>query len=195
MTIYLLIAEVSTGVCLWAIRPVLSLRGSDADVAAVSLALQLGAPIVSLLAVFGQARWPYYARNRHLISSRRLGCDAAMFGVAGLIMGLVFIVAFLVARDLSLVGQGVGLSVLISVTLLIVARGIWQPPRIMFSTERAAPGMAAVVLVCSAFSLALMWVLGGDGAWIPMAIMSGCFAVCTIVSVSFLTPLVWRSND
>jgi O-antigen/teichoic acid export membrane protein len=195
LTIWLIVVEASLVVPIWLLRPIVSLRGSDADVAALSVALQFATPVFSLVAVLGQALWPFYARNRMTLHRRDvLRHSAAM---AGLSMGLAACYAFglwgLIRADL--VGHGAGTALLTAMAFYIVARGAWEPARIIFSTDQTARHLAGICVASCCVAVLLMWSLTdvGHASYAVLAV-AVAFAANTVIASLLLTSRLHRGG-
>ncbi len=105
LTVWLILTEAALALSMWVVRPMLSIRGSDQDVAAISLALQFAAPVLSLVAVLGQSVWPYYARNRGSLSVGSISRHASAFAAMTAVLALGYVVGVGAAERLSLIGQ------------------------------------------------------------------------------------------
>jgi hypothetical protein len=187
LTVALILTEAALALSIWAVRPMVSIRGSDRDVAAISLAFQFAAPVFSLVAVLGQSVWPYYARHRRSLSVRSISKHASAFAAMTAVLALGYVLAVWAAEQLSLVGQEIGISVLYAMGLYIVCRGVWQPVRIAFSSDSASLGLAFIVCVTSLVGIALSWVVTAWGPWQPLVILSGVLVVDAVLSIVVLT--------
>jgi hypothetical protein len=186
LTVALILTEAALALSMWAVRPMLSIRGSDQDVAAMSLALQFAAPVLSLVAVLGQSVWPYYARYRGSLSVRSLSKHALAFAAMTAVLALGYVLAVAAAEELSLIGQEIGISVLSAMGLYIVCRGMWQPVHIAFSSDSASPGLAFIVCATSLAGIGLLWVVTAWGPWQPLVVLAGAFVVDAVLSIIFL---------
>jgi hypothetical protein len=186
LTLSLIATEAALAISIWVVRPILSVRGNSADVAAVSLALQFAAPVLSIIAVLGQSIWPYYARHRDSFSSKDLIRHSSMFAALSLTLALGYVVLVLAAEEMSLLGQHVGLITLLAMGSYIVACGSWQPVRIAFSSDAAAPRLAAIVCTSSAVALSLTWELGQLSAGAPLAGLALVLFVNVLLAIRFL---------
>jgi hypothetical protein len=186
LTVALILTEAALALSMWVVRPMLSIRGSDQDVAAFSLALQLAAPVLSLVAVLGQSVWPYYARYRGLLSVRSISKHASAFAAMTAVLALGYVLAVWAAEQFSLVGQEIGISVLSAMGLYIVCRGMWQPVRIAFSSDSASLGLAFVVCTTSVVGIALSWVVTAWGPWQPLIVVAGILVVDAVLSIVLL---------
>src|SRR5215207_1819163 len=173
LTVTLILTEAALVLSMWVVRPMLSIRGSDQDVAAISLAIQFAAPVFSLVGVLGQSVWPYYARYRGSLSVRSISKHASTFAAMTAILALGYVVAVWAAEQLSLIGQEIGISVLSAMGMYIVCRGMWQPVRIACSSDSASLGLAFIVSATSLVGITLIWVVTAWGAWQALVILSG----------------------
>jgi hypothetical protein len=187
LTVWLILTEAALALSLWVVRPMLSIRGSDHDVAAISLALQFAAPVFSLVAVLGQSVWPYYARYRRSLSARAISKHASAFAAMTAVLALGYVLAVWAAEHLSLIGQEIGISVLSAMGLYIVCRGIWQPVRIAFSSDSASLGIAFIVCATSLVGIALSWVVTAWGPWQPLVVLAWVLVVDVVLSIVILT--------
>jgi O-antigen/teichoic acid export membrane protein len=177
LTLWLIVVEASVLVPIWLLRPVVSVRGSNADVASLSIALQFATPVFSVLAVVGQGLWPFYARNRlglhrHDVlrhTGRMASVSVALAACYGVGLWLLF--------RLDLVGHGASVGVLVAMACYIVARGAWEPPRIIFSTDQTSKLLAGLCLVTCVLAEVGMWLVGGlaHGA-LAVAVVGAAFA-------------------
>jgi hypothetical protein len=187
LTLSLIATEAALAISIWVVRPILSLRGNSADVAAMSLALQFATPVFSIIAVLGQSIWPHYARHRDSFSSKDVFRHSSMFASISLALALAYVVLMLAAEKVSLLGQHVGLVTLLAMGSYMVARGSWEPVRIAFSSDLAAPRMAAIVGLTSAFALGLMWELGQLSAGVPLAGLALALFANVFLAIRFLS--------
>ena len=186
LTVALILTEAALALSMWVVRPMLSIRGSDQDVAAMSLALQFAAPVLSLVAVMGQSVWPYYARYRGSLSVISLSKHAFAFAAMTAVLALGYVLAVAAAEELSLIGQEIGISVLSAMGLYIVCQGMWQPVRIAFSSDSASLGLAFIVCATSLAGIALLWVVTASGAWQPLVVLAGVLVVDAALSIVLL---------
>jgi hypothetical protein len=187
LTVALILTEAALALSMWVVRPMLSIRSSDQDVASLSLALQFAAPVFSLVAVLGQSVWPYYARHRRSLSVRSISNHASAFAAMTAVFALGYVLVVAVAEQLAVIGQEIGISVLCAMGLYIMCRGMWQPVRIAFSSDSASLGLAFIVCVTSLVGIALLWVVTAWGPWQPLLILSGVLIVDAILSIIVLT--------
>jgi hypothetical protein len=186
LTVALILTEAALALSIWVIRPMLSIRGSDQDVAAMSLALQFAAPVFSLVAVLGQSVWPYYARYRGSLSARSISKHASAFAAMTAVLALGYVLVVGAVEQLSLIGQEIGISVLAAMGLYIVCRGMWQPVRIAFSSDSASLGLAFIVCATSLVGIALSWVVTAWGPWPPLVILAGVLVIDVVLSIVLL---------
>jgi hypothetical protein len=186
LTVALIFTEAALALSMWVVRPMLSIRGSDQDVAAISLALQFAAPVLSLVAVLGQSVWPYYARYRGSLSVRSISKHASAFAAITAILALGYVLAVGAAEQLSLIGQEIGISVLSAMGLYIVCRAMWQPVRIAFSSDSASLGLAFIVCATSLAGIALLWFVTASGPWQPLVVLAGVLVVNAVLSIVLL---------
>jgi hypothetical protein len=188
LTMWLILVEGALVLPVWLLRPVQSLHGTDKDVAALSVALQLAAPAFSIVAVLGQALWPFYARNR--LTLRTPDVLRHCLTMAGVSSGLA--VAYAVTLwglvRIGFVGHGPGIAVLAAMALYIAADGAWQPARIIFSTEQTVRRLAAICITSSVAAIACMWFVAdiGHGSLAVVAVSTALF-VNAILSTLVLT--------
>jgi hypothetical protein len=161
LTLWLIVVEASVLVPIWLLRPVVSVRGSNADVASLSIALQFATPVFSVISVVGQGLWPFYAKNR--LGLHRHDVLRHIGTMAGASAGLAacYAVGLWLLFRLDLVGHGASSGVLVAMACYIVARGAWEPPRIIFSTDQTSKSLAALCLVMCVLAVIGMWLLGG----------------------------------
>jgi hypothetical protein len=195
LTVALILTEAALALSIWVIRPMLSIHGSDQDVAAISLAFQFAAPVLSLVAVLGQSVWPYYARHRGSLSVRSISKHASAFAAMTAVLALGYVVAVGAAEQLSLIGQEIGMSVLCAMGFYVVCRGLWQPVRIAFSSDSASLGLALIVCVTSLVGIALSWVVTAWGSWQPLVILSAVLIIDAVLSTVVLTGRLVGSSE
>jgi hypothetical protein len=186
LTVALILTEAALALSMWVLRPMLSIRGSDQDVAAISLALQLAAPVFSLVAVLGQSVWPYYARHRQSLSVRSIWKHAFAFAGMTAVLALGYVLAVWAAEQLSLIAPVIGISVMSAMGLYIVCRGMWQPVRIAFSSDSASPGLAFIVCATSLIGIAISWAVAAWGPWQPLLVLAGVLIVNAVLSILLL---------
>ena len=186
LTVALILTEAALALSMWVVRPMLSIRGSNQDVAAISLALQFAAPVLSLVAVLGQSVWPYYARHRGSLSVRSISRHASAFAAMTAVLALGYVLTIGAAEQLSLIGQEIGISVLSAMGLYIVCRGMWQPVRIAFSSDSASLGLASIVCATTLVGIALLWVVTAWGPWQPLVVLAGVLVVDAVLSIVVL---------
>jgi hypothetical protein len=186
LTLWLIVVEASVLVPIWLLRPVVSVRGSNADVASLSIALQFASPIFSLLAVLGQGLWPFYARNRLSLRRDDVLRHIGMMSAVSAGLAVCYAVGLWALFRLDLVGHGASVGVLTAMGLYIVARGAWESPRIVFSTDQTSKSLAALCLVMCVLAVIGMWLLGG--------LAHGALAVMTVslafAAISLLSPVL-----
>ena len=187
LTFWLILTEAAVLVPIWMLRPVLSVRGTDADVASLSLALQFATPVLSLLAVIGQGLWPFYARNRLSLRRRDVLRHIGVMAAVSAATALCYVLGLLLLFRLHLIGHRSGLVVLVSMAVYIVCRGAWEPPRIVFSSDRTSRPLALLSMVTCALAVLLMWLAGGraHGALAVLAV-SAAFAALSLGSATLL---------
>jgi hypothetical protein len=188
LTLWLIVVEGALVAPVWLLRPVQSVNGTDNDVAALSVALQLAAPAFSIVAVLGQALWPFYARNRLTLRTRDVLRHCVT--MAGVSSGLA--VAYAVSLwglvEIGFVGHGPGIAVLAAMALFIAADGAWQPARIIFSTDQTVRRLAGICVTSCVAAIACMWFVAdvAHGSLAVVAVSAALF-VNTIVSTLGLT--------
>jgi hypothetical protein len=152
-------------------------RGSNADVASLSIALQFATPVFSVLAVVGQGLWPFYARNRLGLHRQDVLRHTGRMASVSVALAACYAVGLWLLFRLDLVGHGASIGVLVAMACYIVARGAWEPPRIIFSTDQTSKLLAALCLVMCVLAVVGMWLVGGlaHGA-LAVAVVGAAFA-------------------
>jgi hypothetical protein len=161
LALWLVVVEASVLIPVWLLRPVVSVRGTDADVASLSVALQFATPVFSVLAVIGQGLWPFYARHRHTLARRDVMRHVGAMGAASAGLAACYAAGLWLLFHLDLVGHRAGSGVLLAMAVTIVARGCWEPVRIVFSTDRTSRGFAGLCVTSCVVAVAWMWPVGG----------------------------------
>jgi O-antigen/teichoic acid export membrane protein len=175
----------------WLLRPAVSVRGSDADVASLSIALQFATPVFSLLAVLGQALWPFYAKNRLSLGRADVLRHTAAMGAVSIGLALAYGVGLSLLARWDLIGHTAGAALLAAMGAYIVARGAWEPSRIVFSTDRTARPLAMICVGTCVVTVALMWVIAGywDGAAAVLAVATAFGANVLIATLCLIQRL------
>lgn len=161
LTLWLIVAEAAVLIPIWMLRPTVSVRGTDLDVASLSIALQFATPVFSVIAVVGQGLWPFYAHHRQSLAARDVYRHIALMGAASLALAVCYGVGLWALFELDLVGHRTSTAVLLAVALTIMVRGCWEPPRIVFSTERTARPLAALCVTVCLVVVTWIWLVGG----------------------------------
>jgi len=188
LTLWLIVVEASVLVPIWLLRPVVSVRGVNADVASLSIALQFATPVFSVISVVGQGLWPFYARNRLSLHRgdvlRHVGTMASV--AAGL--AVCYAVGLWLLFRLDLVGHEATVGVLVAMGFYIVARGAWEPPRIIFSTDQTSRSLAALCLITCVLASIVMFLLGGlaHGALAVAAVAVAFAGNCLLAPMLFV---------
>jgi hypothetical protein len=195
LTLWLVVVEASVLVPIWLLRPVVSVRGSSADVASLSIALQFAAPVFSVVAVLGQGLWPFYARNRLTLHRRDVLRHIGVMAAVSAGLAVCYAVGLWLLFRFDLVGHRAGPAVLAAMALYIVARGSWEPPRIVFSTDRTSQRLATLCVASCAVAVAWMWLLGGlvHGA-LAVAAVSAAFAANSLLAPLLLVRRLHRGG-
>lgn len=196
LTVWLILVEGSIVIPIWLLRPVVSLRGSDADVAALSVALQFATPVLSLLGVLGQGLWPFYAHNRLSLGRRDVLRHTAVMASVGVGLAACYSLGLDALFRLEVVGHRATTGMLVAMALYIVARAAWEPVRIVFSTDQTAGRLAWLCLVICVITVAAMWPLGGlaHGA-LAVTAVAAAFAAISLVATATLMELLHSSPD
>lgn len=183
LTLWLMVVEASILLPIWLVRPIVSVRGTDADVASLSVALQFATPVFSLLSVIGQGLWPFYARHRESLRLRSVLRHIAIMASVAAVLAAGYAVGLGLLFHWGLVGHSAGVGVIAVMAAYIVVRGAWEPPRIVFSTDATARRLAALAVVVSVLAACSMWLLGGvaHGALV-VATVTAAFAILSLGS-------------
>jgi hypothetical protein len=189
LTAWLLVVEASLVLPIWLLRPAVSVRGSNADVASLSVALQFAAPVLSILAVLGQALWPFYARNRLTLQRRDVLRHTGAMAVVSLSLAVLYAVALELLTRWNLIGHAATVGLLLAMGLYITARGAWEPARIVFSTDQTARALAGICLVTGIIVALLMWFAAGigNGTGAVLAV-TAAFGANVLIATMALTP-------
>jgi len=187
LTLWLMVVEASILLPIWLLRPVVSLRGTDADVASLSVALQFATPVFSVLSVIGQGLWPFYARHRQSLRLRSVFRHIATMASVAAALAACYAVGLGLLFHWGLVGHSASVGVIAAMAAYIVVRGAWEPPRIVFSTEATVQRLAALAVVVCVLAVGCMWVLGGvaHGALVVGAV-TAAFAANAVLAPTLL---------
>ncbi len=188
LALWLVVVEATLIIPIWLLRPVLSLRGTDADVASLSVALQFATPVLSLLGVIGQGLWPFYAHNRLTLDRRDVLRHIGIMAAVSARLAICYVAGLQVLFGLDLVAHRSSLVMLSTMAVYIVARGAWEPPRIVFSTDQTSRPLAYLSMLTCPVAVILMWVAGGHehGALAVLAV-AGAFGVLSLGAPLLLT--------
>ena len=187
LTLWLIVVEGSIIVPIWLLRPVVSLHGSDQDVAALSIALQFATPVLSLLGVLGQGLWPFYAHHRLTLDRGDVIRHIAVMAAVGAGLAGCYTIGLEALFHLDLVGHRASAAVLVAMALYIVARAAWEPARIVFSTDETAPHLAGLCLLTCAAAVVGMWLFGGhEHGALALAIVAAAFAAISMLAPATL---------
>jgi hypothetical protein len=191
LTMWLVVVEASLILPIWLLRPSVSVMGDNADVAALSLALQFATPVFSILAVVGQTLWPYYARNRGSLRRRDLGRHCLTMGAIAAAFGACYVVGVWLLWRWGLVGHQGGIALLVAIGVYMLVRGSWEPARIVFSTVETARALSLICCASAAVAIPLMWLFAGYGHG-ALAVLAVClaFAIDVAVPIAVLSPRV-----
>jgi hypothetical protein len=188
LTMWLILVEGALVLPVWLLRPVQSVQGTNADVAALSVALQLAAPAFSIVAVLGQALWPYYARNRLTLRTGDVLRHCLTMASVSTGLGFAYAVSLWTLVKIGFVGHGPGIAVLAAMALYIAADGAWQPARIIFSTDQTVRRLAGICVTSSLVAIACMWLVAGIGhGSLAVVAVSGALFVNAFLSTLVLT--------
>jgi hypothetical protein len=163
LTIWLIVVEASLIVPIWMLRPAVSVQGGAADVAGLSVALQFATPVFSVLAVLGQTLWPYYARHRGTLHRRDILRHCATLGAVAGALAMCYAGGLWLLGHWELVGHVPRLHLLVAMGIYILARGSWEPARIVFSTNSTSRGLALICTISAGAAIVAMWLVAGFG--------------------------------
>lgn len=163
-------------------RVILSHRGSAAELAEYSLAMQFFQPLWSFIAAAGQPLWPMFASLRHDAKSLRLAIRRAFWLLLSL--GLFSWVGLMVfGNPLGvLVSSGrihLGLPLLAATGLLVLAQALQQIPGMTLTTAQGLLFQSVGAALATATSLLGSWALiptlGASAPSIATAVGVLCF--------------------
>lgn len=183
----LIALEGALAVSFWLVRPVTSIRGTDAEVAATVLCIQYAYPALSLVGVLSQVLWPTYVRRRGHLNRMALGRDTGLFAAFGLVLGAGFAAAVVVAVRIGVVGTPISLGLAVVTGALILAQAVLQPAKVAF----ASPGTAARLGLLAALVLGttdLVTVLASPSPVFTIAVLAGGISVLAGLAIWLLTP-------
>jgi hypothetical protein len=188
LTLWLIVVEASVLVPIWLLRPIVSVRGINADVASLSIALQFATPVFSVISVVGQGLWPFYARNRLTLHRRDVLRHVGTMASVAAGLAVCYAVGLWLLFRLDLVGHEATDGVLVAMGFYIVARGAWEPPRIIFSTDQTSRSLAALCLVTCVLASITMLLLGGlaHGALAVAAVAVAFAGNCLLAPMLFV---------
>ncbi|WP_151084274.1 hypothetical protein [Nocardioides cynanchi] len=197
LTLWLIVVEGALILPVWLLRPVQSVHGTDRDVAALSVALQLGAPAFSIVAVLGQALWPFYARNRLSLGRRDVLRHCVTMAAVSSALGAAYAVSLWALVQVGFVGHGPGVAVLAAMALYIAADGAWQPARIVFSTDQTVRRLAALCVATCAAAIVALWFLSdiGHGSLAVVAVSAALLANTILSTLGLTVHLHRRAKD